>query len=304
MNMQKTSPYGPDDEIGQLNRLKTVDLAELMARADFSALYDLSVDYFIGMPTILAGSEPEYAIWMVHTPHGNAVDGALNMPRSYHEEVSYSGDAISMYTHAGTHIDALNHFGHRGTIWNGFTQNEHLGSRHWTKCGADRLPPIITRAVLLDVAEAKGVSELPPSYAIGPEDLQATLKRQRVEVRSGDFVLIRTGRMRQWPKREEYLLDRPGLNRAGAELLANAGAIAIGADNSGLEAMPSEEMPDRRNPVHTYLLAEAGVPIMENVFLEEVARDHAYELVIILASLKLVGATGAPGRPIAFRLRP
>ena len=70
------------------------------------------------------------------------------------------------------YVDALNHIGYGGTIFNGFTEAEHLGSRHWHRAGADRHPPVITRGVLLDVAALHGVDELPPSHAIGPADLE------------------------------------------------------------------------------------------------------------------------------------
>src|SRR5437899_6517291 len=84
----------------------------------------------------------------------------------------YSGDAISMYTHCGTHIDTLNHFGYNGVIWNGYKASEHLGARHWNVCGADKFPPIIARGVMLDIAGLKGVDTLPPSYGIGADDIR------------------------------------------------------------------------------------------------------------------------------------
>ena len=74
--------------------------------------------------------------------------------------VSYSGDVISMYTHCGTHLDTLNHFGYCGEIWNGYRADRDLGSRHWAVCGAELMPPIIARGVLIDVAAALGVEVL------------------------------------------------------------------------------------------------------------------------------------------------
>ena len=49
----------------------------------------------------------------------------MDLGEAMNRKVSYTGDAISMYTHMGTHIDALNHFGLNGKIWNGFTPEEH-----------------------------------------------------------------------------------------------------------------------------------------------------------------------------------
>ena len=45
------------------------------------------------------------------------------------ELLSYSGDGVTMYTHSGTHIDALNHFGLHGKIWNEVGASDDLGVR-------------------------------------------------------------------------------------------------------------------------------------------------------------------------------
>ena len=81
--------------------------------------------------------------------------------------VAYSGDGISMYTHCGTHIDTFNHFGYDGAIFNNFTADDHLGSRAWRKCGAEKQPPIFARGILLDIAAMHGLAMLEPSHAIG-----------------------------------------------------------------------------------------------------------------------------------------
>ena len=43
------------------------------------------------------------------------------------ELLSYSGDGVTMYLHSGTHIDALNHFGLHGKIWNQVKAEDALG---------------------------------------------------------------------------------------------------------------------------------------------------------------------------------
>src|SRR5262245_33706654 len=113
------SPFGEDDEIGMLNLITPDSVRSIMAEADFGHIVDLSMDYFIGMPTFTAAGQPPYQIWMTNTPGGTTVDNSNGFGEQ-NALVSYSGDAISMYTHCGTHIDTLNHFGYRGTLWNGF----------------------------------------------------------------------------------------------------------------------------------------------------------------------------------------
>ena len=84
-------------------------------------------------------------------------------------------------------------------------------------------------------------------------------------------------------------------------LVEDSGAIVVGADNLSFESFPSE-LEDDYVPVHTYLLAQQGTPILELVNLEELARDKVYEFAFIAASLKLRGADAAPIRPIALPL--
>lgn len=296
------SPFGPDDEIGMLNLITPESRRAVMAEADPARCIDLSVDYFIGMPSWIAGGDPPYQIWMSHTPSGTINEGAMGMSREQHELVSYSGDCISMYTHCGTHIDTFNHYGYNGKLWNGFTEEEHLASRHWNICGAEKFPPVVARGILIDVAAAQGVDVLPDSFGIGENELREAMDRQGTEVRPGDVVLIRTGRMTVWPDLTKYLADEPGLNREGAQYLARAGAIIVGGDNIALEQFPS---PDPTNwvPVHTFLLIEAGVPIMEVVNTEGLASEGIYEFAFVGACLPLRGATAAPMRPFAMPLR-
>ena len=170
-----------------------------------------------------------------------------------------------MYTHCGTHIDTLNHVGHHGTFWNGWTPDRDLGSRVWNKGGAENYPPVISRGVLLDVAGMHGVDQLEPGYAITPKDLEDTVKRQGVELHKGDVVLFRSGRMQSWPDVEEYLRDSAGINLDSAKWLCEeAGAMCIGGDNITCEVMPPD-VPDSFLPVHAYMCSTAGAQIMEVV---------------------------------------
>lgn len=297
-----TSPFGPDDEIGMLNLITPELSASMLAQADVTTMFDLSVEMFPGMPTWTAGGEPPYEIAMTHTPRGSVVDDPVGVGAEQNRLVAWSADSISMFTHCGTHIDTLNHFGYHDHIWNHIAIDESLGSGHWTRAGADKFPPIISRGVLLDVAAALGVDVLPDSFPIGPDELAQAAAKQSVTIEVGDVVLVRTGRGSVWPDPDAYLPQEPGLNRAGAEWLAKQGSAVIGADNVALEHLPSA---DEENwlPVHTFLLAEAGVPIMEVVDLETLASEECYEFCFIGAALKLRGSTGGPMRPLAFPLR-
>lgn len=294
------SPWGEADEIGRLNWVTPESVAAIMARMDGRKVFDLAVTYKKGMPSFTAAGDPPFNIWMTHTPKGSILDGASGYSADVHRKYSYSGDAISMYTHTGTHIDTLNHMGHHGTLWNGWTEDAHLGSMVWTKGGSDRYPPIIARGVLLDVAAMLGVDMLPDSYTISPKELQDTAKRQGVKFRKGDVVMIRTGRMRLWPK-FDYLENSPGISLDSAKwLLEHAGAMCLAGDNVGLEAMPYH---GQYNPVHSYMFTTAGAQIIEIVNMEEIAAEKIYEFAFLGFPMKIFGATGAPMPCVAVPLR-
>jgi kynurenine formamidase len=266
-------------------------------------VYDLSVEYFIGMPSWQAAGDPPYQMWLTHTPRGNVIADPMSVGSAMNEHVSYTGTAVSMYVHTGTHIDALSHFGLGGRIYNGFSADEHLGDRGWSKAGVEKFPSIVARGVLIDLARSKGVEQLGDNYRVTRADLVDALGQQKIELRNGDVVLLRTGRMREYEQAQAYMKDAPGFGLDAARFLVEqGGAMVVGADNLSFEAFPSE-VPGDYVPVHTYLLAQRGVPIIELANLEGLARDRIYEFAFIGGALKLRGADAAPLRPVAFRLR-
>ncbi|WP_306014759.1 cyclase family protein [Oceanicaulis sp. MMSF_3324] len=297
------SPWGAEDQIGRLNLMTADSQAAILGRISGGAPYDLSVEYFIGMPSWQAAGDPHYRLWMTHTPHGTEVDDPLGVGHAMNTHVGYTGAAVSMYTHTGTHIDALVHFGLNGEVWNGFSADEHLGDRGWRVGGAEALPPIVARGVLLDLPAFKGVDMLEDGYRITRADLVETAAAQGLTLEPSDVVLIRTGRMQVYEDAQRYMQNPPGLGLDAARyLIEEAGAMVVGADNLSFEAFPSED-PDNYVPVHTYLLAEQGAPILELVNLEGLARDGVYQFAFVGGGLKLRGADAAPMRPLAFPLR-
>ena len=281
-NMAAKSPWGPADEIGALNMMTDASRFDVLRQIAGGKIYDLGVELFVGMPVCCTPfGDPNFQIFMTHTP---AEDSSKEL-------LSYSGDGMSMYTHTGTHLDTLNHFGLHGKIWNQVSADDALGVRGWTKSGADKYPPIIARGVLIDVAKSKNVSHLPTSYAITVADLQEALRKQGTTLQPGDVVLTRTGVMSLWPDQTKYrLADQPGLSLEAAQWLAEAQKVMlVGADNFGIESFPSKD-PENFVPVHSYLLAERGVSLLEALWLEDLSKDRVYEFLFI-ASPPLINPT-------------
>lgn len=297
------SPWGPDDQIGRLNWITDESQAEVLSRIEPGRTFDLAVDLFMGMPAWLGAGDPKYDIWMTHTPSGTVVDNLNGAGPELSKVFSYCGDAVTMYTHTGTHIDMLNHFGYYGRFWNGWTPEEHLGSRHWVRGGPEKFPNLVARGVLLDIAALHGTDCLPPSYVITAADCVAAAQAAKAELHKGDIVMIRTGRMGYWPDAEKYGTLAPGIGMDAARFLCEeAGAMVIGSDNDSLEVDPCE--PGTYFPVHSYMFATAGAPIIESLWLEDLAASGVSEIAFIGGPLKMTGATGSPLRPVAIPLAP
>ena len=255
------------------------------------------------MPSWVAAGDPPYGIWMTHTPQGSINDNLSGAGAQTHEKYSYCGDSVQMYTHCGTHIDTLNHLGHYGMFWNGWTADQDLGSRIWMKGGPEKYPPIIARGVLLDVAGMHGVDCLPEALRRSPEG-PAGLRREagRRAAQGGRRPRPhrshdRLARLRRLPA--EAAGDQPPRRKW---LCEEAGAMCIAGDTIGLEVMPSDEQ-DAFLPVHAYMFATAGAQIIEVVDMEEIAAEQQYEFAFLGFPMKLRGATGAPMPSYAVPLR-
>jgi kynurenine formamidase len=151
------------------------------------------------------------------------------------------------------------------------------------------------------VAKLKGTPQLESGYEITPADLQAALKSQAMEIRPGDVVLIHTGWGSLWMKdNARYVQGSPGIGVAAAQFLADEEVTVVGSDNWGVEVSPNPDA-SLAAPVHQLLIARNGIYLHENLNTEELARDSVYEFAYVFAPLRLKGATGSPGNPIAIR---
>jgi kynurenine formamidase len=154
------------------------------------------------------------------------------------------------------------------------------------------------RGVLFDLAPG---SVLGQEDGVGPHELEQAITQSEVRLRPGDAALLRTGWMRKWES-GHYTGPQPGLTLAGAKYLVDRGAVVVGADNAALELLPSPDPCDAL-PVHSYLLYESGVFIIENLMLDRLASSGTTEFLFIALPLKVRGATAAPLRPVALPLR-
>jgi kynurenine formamidase len=264
-------------------------------------LYSLAVTRFPGMP--LFPSHPPFQVLTYRSPHGLSVDGDEPWGPGNTAGLGFMSEIISGTAHSGAHIDAHAHMtlGSDGG-WFGGNARDHLGDFGPRVGDAASLPPLFTRGVLLDVAGHRDVSCLDAGEVIGADELQAVVADQGSEVRPGDVVLIRTGYMSLWPDEEQMSGHlTPGPDLSAARWLARSGVVATGSDTETYEVQPAPECHQTGNPqpVHTHLLIERGIYLMESLYLEDLAADDVYEFLFIALPLKIRGATGSMIDPLA-----
>ena len=250
-------------------------------------VYDLEQPRYFGAPTMLV-HEPGfvYKLHRHHEPEQGVRTGASGF--------------IFTTEHSGTHIDALCHQAENLSLYGGRTITPHLQtSTGFTELGAETIPPLLTRGILLDVAAYYGVDCLAEDHPITRDDLEQTARKQDVTIQAGDVVLVRSGNGARWHKPEVYL-ESTGVDASGSHWLAELQVKAVGADNVAWD-IPGKVDPELgiSLPGHVILLVRHGIYILENLFLEELAQQQHYEFLFICLPLKMQGATGSPIRPVA-----
>jgi kynurenine formamidase len=265
--------------------------------------YSLALPRYTGMP--LFGSHPPFQVTMYRTPNG--LRGDKEQPWGPVNEVNlgYMAEVVSGTAHSGAHVDALAHMtiGEDDHWYGGGNARRHLGDRGPTLGDASKLPPFITRGVLLDVPGFRGVDALPAHSPVTGDELDAVTKHQGVDVRAGDVVLVRTGYLSQWPDAEGLARHvTAGPDISAARWLLERGVVACGSDTETFEVQPAPDpgSPANPQPVHTLLLIENAIYLFESIYLEELARDAVHEFLFIALPLKIQGATGSMLDPVAI----
>lgn len=215
-------------------------------------------------------------------------------------EVTGNDDRVITHLGIGTQIDGLGHIGISGVHYGGVPRSEVVQPDGLVRYGAENIPPIVTRGVMLDMAAYRGVEVNEPIDSFGAADLQAAAEAQGVEVRRGDVVLIHTGWLARIGEPELFINQAPGINADGAAWLVERGVVAVGSDSSSGETnAPDPE--GRVLPVHAMLIAENGIYILETVDTRELAADGVHEFMFVLGAPRLRGSVQAIINPVAIR---
>lgn len=273
---------------------------DLLRTLSHGRAYDLSSGWWPQMPGY-TGHAP-LQVLTYRTPRGtrNAADIAL-LEDDNQVGHGFISDLVSGTTHIGTHIDALAHItaGPRHEWHGGHSADTELGDFGPLSGDASELRPLIARGVLLDIPSAVNRDALDANTPVGRAELMAATDRQGTTVRSGDVVLVRTGMMRDWPDLDALArAEGAGVSLDGARWLLDQNPAAVGSDTESFEVFPSG-VPGDPEPVHRFLIQQHGVPIIEWVYLEQLAQDAVHEFLFVCLPLPIRGATGSMIRPLA-----
>ena len=204
--------------------------------------------------------------------------------------------------HRGAHIDAHAHI----TIddrWHGGSAQTDLGDFGPLRGDATEIAPLWRRGVLYDVPGHRGVTSLDAGEPVAAEELEAIEAASGVAAGEGDVALVRSGYLAHWPDPEALAAHRgAGPDISAARLLADRGVLAVGSDTETFEVQPAPDRgtPANPQPVHTLLLVERGIYILEGLDLEGLARAGAREFLFVALPLAIRGATGSMVDPVAI----
>ena len=316
------SEFGQNDQAGGTNWITSesrIAAAKLVKRGMVATL---------GMP--YHGRMPLFPgrTWALSIPGGGAPTHDLPWGDPGTRQTFMDELLTAEIGQAGTQFDALTHpmikiIGRQEKGWkdgnymyNGVRLEDVGGPRGLTKNGPENVGSFFTRGVLIDIAALKGVERLSKGYAITLADYREALARQGMgDAEQGNVVVIRTGWDQIWKNNMSKPLDQaqrdnveansgePGASPELCDHLADRKISMLGMDNWGIEPYDFAKEPPAQIKAwgycHMNLITRRGIYLLENLDLEQLSTDRAYEFLFAWAPLKLVGATGSPGNPIA-----
>jgi kynurenine formamidase len=287
-NQRCPSKWGAGDQRGAANHMKPETVLRAARLIRTGQVFELGRRLEVSMPLQTTRT------FEMHTKRTAPYQGSNR--RGSNEEI-----VLAEIGQVGTQFDGFAHQTFGDSLYNCFKLDDIATRDGFTKLGIENVGALMTRGVLIDVAALKGVQMLPDTYEVTVADLQAALKRQQLTLEPGDAVIIHTGWGLLWGKENgRYMKTNPGISTAAAEWLAKQDPILVGADTAPINVTPNPN-PDISNPVHQIMLVFYGIHLLENLRLDELAAQRAYEFALIVEPLKLVGATGSTVAPIAVR---
>jgi kynurenine formamidase len=303
-NLRNWGRWGADDRIGTLNLVSADDIVRA------AALVKTGRAFALGIP--LDRNGPQTGLFggrwnPIHTMLATGTDAAAGR-QDKAQTLRYADDAINMPVQSATHWDSLGHIFLDDKMYNGLDARlvdsngvGMLGIEHTRN-------RMIGRGVLLDVARHKKLDWLADGYGISNQELDDTAHAQGVEIRRGDFVIIRTGQMERCLKERKWGGyaggDAPGVKFENCYWCHEKEIAAICSDTWGVEVRPNET-DEVNQPWHWVVIPAMGLTMGEMFYLkdlaEDCARDRVYEFFFCGPPLVISGGTGSPINPQAIK---
>ncbi len=268
---------------GALSRTGPATVLQALGIPRTGKVYDLGLELNDRIPSNAAFTP--LALTFTHTPEEAGADSPFQ----------FSADTFSGGLHIGTHMDAFIHIQAEDRIFGGALARDARTERGWKQYGMETVAPMVGRGVVLDIPKEKGLDRLEDRYEVTVADLQAALDRTGLEIRSGDMVVVRTGKIQDWTNPQAFQAAEPGVGRAAAIWLYEAGMSVLATDTTGTEPLP---FADPAATTHRAMLVDRGVHLLENLYLEDVSKDGVTEGLFVNLPLKITGATGSWIRPV------
>ncbi len=280
--------WGVADEAGSANFAGAEEARRAAALVKTGRVFHLGQPLSPKMPT------PAHRAGVLHFMGRDGGDYAAGAKRP--DGFQFSEDTIVLPLHVGTHMDALCHCWYDDKLYNGFSGDTVRSTNGAFHCGIDKMPPLVTRGVLLDLVKLTG-APLPPGRSVSRAELQAAAQAAGVAIERGDAVLLRTGWFESCAGNNPSFDEEPGIDVEAGVWLADAGVALVGADNFAIEVLPFP--PGKVFPVHQRLVRDYGMALLEGLVLAPLAEFGATTFLFMAAPLRIVGATGSPVAPVA-----
>lgn len=298
--------WGADDELGTLNFITPETVREAARLIRDGKVFSLAIDFNHLGPQRQGHWTRRFN--PVHTMLRTGVDALASAEGGEPPLMAGSDDMVTMPLQCATQWDSLAHIFYKGMMYNGRSA-ALVTAQGAAKNSIDKMRGrIVGRAVLLDIPRSKGVPWLEPGTPVYPEDLDACLRRQGVQVRRGDFLLIRTGHIALCRSRGDWGDyaggDAPGLSLLTIPWLYEKEVASVCSDTWGVEVRPNE-VPDVRQPWHVVAIPNMGLLVGEifdlDALAEDCAQDGRYEMFFCAPPLPITGAVGSPVNPQAIK---
>jgi len=298
--------WGEDDRLGTLNLITDDTVAAAAATIRTGRRVPLALELSrdgVQLGTIPGRVNPLRSMNYINNADLGDPDGNAMVPH-------FNDDHVVMGLQAATHWDGLSHVSYDHHLYNGVPADSVTARDGATVLGIEHVTTLVGRGVLLDVAAMRGVEQLPGGHEITGDELDEAAAWAGVEIRGGDIVLIRTGRLRAFREGGAlaYMMgpagdaSNPGPGLDACRWFHRNDVAAVADDTYVFEVFPGPE-PENMLAVHCIGVVDMGLTQGQNWDLEtlsEVCADLGrYEFFLAANPEPFVGGCGAPVSPVA-----